>query len=200
MEIMELLRTRRTYRRFDQSRPVPEEALTDMMEAARLSSSAANLQQLHFLVARSPELVEKIFPLTFWAAALPRDVGRPGQGKHPVMYWMILTSKSQRNSWTDIDIGIAASNITMAAWSHGVGSCIMGAIDRKGIADVLKLHGNLKLDGDQELHSVIAFGYPTHSSTVVSPDESGGLKYYIDEKDNFYVPKREISDFIQILD
>ncbi len=194
MEMMELLKTRRSYRRFDQSRPVPDEVLSDMMEAARLSSSAANLQPLRYQVARTPELVEKIFPLTFWAAALPKEKGRPGEGKHPVMYWLVLTEKGLENRWVGMDMGIALSNITLAAWNHGVGSCIMGAIDREGIARAVNLDPSL------ELQCVVAFGYPAHTCTVVSPDESGNLKYTMDEEENFYVPKRGISDFIRILD
>ena len=34
------------------------------------------------------------------------------------------------NRNADTDAGLAISNMTLAAWSHGVGSCIIGACDR----------------------------------------------------------------------
>ena len=45
MAVLELMKTRRTYRRFEQ-RPIPPEVVSDMLEAARFASSAANLQPL----------------------------------------------------------------------------------------------------------------------------------------------------------
>ena len=41
MDIMELLKTRRTYRRFKQD-PVPDSVVEDILTAARYASSAAN--------------------------------------------------------------------------------------------------------------------------------------------------------------
>lgn len=54
----------------------------------------------------------------------------------------------------DTDTGLALANMTDAAWANGVGSCIMGAIDRPAIKELLGLGENLRL------HSVVAFGYP----------------------------------------
>ena len=56
MDIMELLKTRRTYRRFKQD-PVPDSVVEDILTAARYASSAANKQPLSFVVVKSPELV-----------------------------------------------------------------------------------------------------------------------------------------------
>ncbi len=32
--------------------------------------------------------------------------------------------------YCDTDAGLAISNMTLAAWNHGVGSCIIGACDK----------------------------------------------------------------------
>ena len=48
MDIMELLKTRRTYRRFKQD-PVPDSVVDDILTAARYASSAANKQPLSFV-------------------------------------------------------------------------------------------------------------------------------------------------------
>ena len=56
MEIMELLKSRRTYRRFEQ-KPVKDNIVNDILTAARYASSAANRQPLSYVVVRWPEIV-----------------------------------------------------------------------------------------------------------------------------------------------
>ena len=53
MDMMEVLRTRRTFRAFTQE-PVPREVLQDILEAARLANCGANRQSLRFVVAQKP--------------------------------------------------------------------------------------------------------------------------------------------------
>ena len=53
-------------------------------------------------------------------------------------------------------------------------------------ASISELFG---LAEDQYLHSVLAFGYPTHKSYVVDPPEDGSLKYYLDDNMDYCVPK-----------
>ncbi len=183
MNLMDLLKTRRTYRRFDQSRPVPDEAAADMKEALRLSSRGGNKQPLRFLFVRKAETVEAIFPHTRWAALLPREAGTPKEGEHPVMYAVVLYDGEKHPKAPDTDAGLALSNLTLAAWAHGIGSCIMGNIDREDIATILKIPSPWKI------HTVAAFGYPTHESIVVEPGTDGNLNYYLDEERNYLVPK-----------
>ena len=64
----------------------------------------------------------------------------------------------------------------------------MGAIDRKQIREALSIPEKY------EIHSAIAFGYPTHKSTVVSVGEEGDLKYYLDENKDYYVPKKDVRE------
>lgn len=53
-QLMELLRTRRSYRRFLQ-REISQEIEQEILEAARLASSAMNRQPLSYVVIREPE-------------------------------------------------------------------------------------------------------------------------------------------------
>ncbi len=77
MDIMELLATRRTYRRFQQT-PVPAAVVDDMIQAVRLSSCGGNRQAIRLVVVRSPEMVARVQPLVKWAAYLPPEQGTPG--------------------------------------------------------------------------------------------------------------------------
>lgn len=160
MDLMTLLETRRTYRRFDQYKKISSEIIDEILTAQRFASSACNQQKLRYLVVKSPELVEKVFSLTRWAALLPPEIGTPKDGEHPSLFILVLYDRRKKNKWIDTDAGLAISNMTLAAWNHGVGSCIMDNINRKG------LHELLNLDDVIEIHSAVAFGYPLHVSTL----------------------------------
>lgn len=192
MEIMKLMEWCRTYRRFDQAKPVPENVLENIMEAARLANSASNRQQLRFLVVKSPEMVEKLFTFTHWAAILPKELGQPKDGGHPVLFIVPTYEASEKAKWTDVDIGIAETRMTLAAAAEGVGSCILANIERDPIRDVLGLPASI------EIATIVAFGYPTHESHIVSMKD-GDVKYYLDEKKDYCVPKRSREDLFRII-
>ena len=94
MDIMELLATRRTYRRFQQT-PVPAAVVDDMIQAVRLSSCGGNRQAIRLVVVQSPEMVARVQPLVKWAAYLPPEQGTPGPGEQPVLFVAVVQDASQ---------------------------------------------------------------------------------------------------------
>ena len=160
MSVMELLTTRRTYRRFAQ-KAVPQDVGDDIVQAVRLSSCGSNRQAVRLVLVQSPEMVAKMQPLVHWAAYLPPEQGQPKPDETPVLFVAVCQDESLPGC-NDTDTGLALANMSDAAWAHGVGSCIMGAIARPAIKELLGLGENLRL------HSVVAFGYPTHKSHLVA--------------------------------
>ena len=137
MSVMESLVTRRTYRRFAQ-KPVPQDVVDDIVEAVRLSSCGANRQAVRLVLGQSPEMVANMQPLVHWAAYLPPEQGQPKPDETPVLFVAGCQDESLPGC-NDTDTGLALANMTDAAWAHGVGSCIMGAIDRPAIKELLGL-------------------------------------------------------------
>ncbi len=189
MTIMQLLKTRRTYRIFDSSKKVDENTILCMKQALRYSSCSGNLQNIRYIFVENHEIVSKIFPYTFWAAYLDKEVGTPKPHQQPVMFVVVLKEKGKTTRWSDVDAGIAISNMTLAAWERGFGSCIMGNFDAEKISRILDIKEPYCI------HCIVAFGVPAHTSTIV--DMKDGVKYYIDDDFNYYVPKRKIEDFIK---
>lgn len=187
MDMMEFLRTRRTYRRFEQ-RPVAPEILTEAVEAARIASCGANRQTLKYVVVQSPAMVAAVQPLVHWAAYLPPEQGHPKPGEEPVAFIAVLQDESLSGN-NDMDTGLALGSLTAAAWAHGVGSCIMGSIDRPALSRLLGLPDGLWPC------CMVALGYPTHSSRIVEM-ENGSVKYYLDEKGDYCVPKRPMEEIL----
>ncbi len=192
MEIMELMKWCRTYRRFDHAKPIPEEALEEILEAARLSSSASNKQPLRYVVVRSAALVEQIFPFTHWAAMLPKELGQPKDGERPVLFIVPTFAAEGKGKWTDVDLGLAEARMTFAAAARGIGSCILANIEREPIREALDIPKT------QEIATIVAFGYPTHASHIV-PMKDGDVKYYLDEKKDYCVPKRGREELFRVV-
>lgn len=189
-DFIQLLETRRTYRRFEQ-RAIPEEVLEEVLTAARLASSAANRQPLSYIVVKDADKVAQVFSYTKWAAALPPELGQPKEGERPVLFIAVVQNRNI-NQNCDTDAGLAIGNMTLAAWNRGVGSCIIGACDKAALS---KLFG---LTENQQLHSVVAFGYPSHESHIVDMVD-GAFAYSLDEKKDYVVPKRTLKEVVSYL-
>ena len=191
MSVMELLASRRTYRRFEQ-KAVPQDVVEDIIEALRLSSCGANRQAVRLVVVNRPEDVAKVQPLVKWAAYLPPEQGTPKAGELPTLYVAVVQDTSIPGDLAT-DTGIALANMTLAAWAKGVGSCIMGAINKPALTRLLGI------EEPQKLAFMVAFGYPAHKAGIVPLTEQTGVKYYLDENRDYCVPKRskdEISRYL----
>lgn len=188
--LMELLTGRRTFRRFDEQRQIPCEVVEKIKHSARLASSAANRQPLRYIYVRDKETVNKVFDLTAWGGAIPNGEGRPKVGERPTMFVVVLYDKSlYLKKFTDFDAGLAVSNMTLAAYECGVGSCIIGSVN------IEKLKALLSVPEELEVSVAVAFGYPTHKSRIEEARD-GDVKYYMDENRDYVVPKRTDEDTV----
>ena len=184
MEVKEALLKRRTIRKFKQT-PIEEEKLKGLINYARLSPFAANIQGLKYKIITEKSLNNKIFDNVKWAGYLPD--GAPTEGERPVSYIAILGDTTIKQSF-ETDAGTAVFAIILGAWDMGIGSCWMGSVDRKNIAEILEL------DEKYSLLYIIALGYPLEESKECEYIDNP--KYYYDEKGTLNVPKRSLEDII----
>ena len=182
MSVMEKLAARRTYRRFAQ-KAVPQDVVDDIIEALRLSSCGANRQAVRLVIVRKPEDVARVQPLVKWAGYLPPEQGTPKADELPTLYVAVVQDTSIPGDLAT-DTGIALANMTLAAWDKGVGSCIMGAINKPALSEMLGIAE------PEKLAFMIAFGYPTHEAHIVPLTAETGVKYYLDASRDYCVPKR----------
>ena len=191
MSVMEKLLTRRTYRRFEQ-KPVPQDVVEDVIEAVRLSSCGANRQAVRLVIVNKPEDVAKVQPLVKWAAYLPPEQGAPKADELPTLYVAVVQDTSIPGD-LNTDTGIALANLTLAAWDKGVGSCIMGAINKPALTELLGI------EEPEKLAFMVAFGYPAPEAHIVPMAEATGVKYYLDDNKDYCVPKRSAEEIARYL-
>ena len=185
MTVYETILKRRTVRRF-QSSPIPYLTLEKMVNAGRLAPSAANLQPCEFLIVDEPGLTTAVFATLQWAGYVT-PAGNPPEGKRPVAYIVLLLNQKKSNGGV-ADAGAAIENIILTGIEEGVAACWLGSVDRVQLTKIIHIPDYCRID------SVLALGYPDQENQV--EDFFGSVKYWLDEKGNFHVPKRSLKDVL----
>lgn len=150
MELYEVMRTRRSVRKYS-ARPIPEEVLNRVLEAARIAPSGSNRQPTRFLLVTEEERKRELVPLCHdqgFVAEAPvvvvacgRDI-RYNRGEWMGRYAMI------------VDVSIAVDHLTLAARAEGLGTCWMGSFNGP------ELKQFLGLPEDVEVVALTPVGYP----------------------------------------
>ena len=182
----DLIVRNRSYRRFDQDKPVDLDTLRDLVELARLSPSAGNIQPLKYMLSAEPARNDLIFRHLAWAGYLV-DWAGPAKDEQPTAYIIILGDR-QISASVDCDHGIAAQSILLGAAEKGLGGCIIGSIQREELSEALQIADRYAI------LLVLALGKPTE--TVVLETSAGDIKYWRDDRSVHHVPKRPLDEII----
>lgn len=188
MTVRELILKNRSCRRFQQNEKIPKETLRQLIDLARLSASASNLQPLKYILSSDPEMNAKIFPTLAWAGYLT-DWPGPAEGERPAAYIVILADKNIKYP-IDCDHGIASQSILLGATEMGYAGCIIGSINREELRKILKIPEHLVI------LLVLALGKPAEKIVLEEVGEDGDIRYWRDEKGVHHVPKRKLEDII----
>jgi nitroreductase len=184
--IKELALRNRSYRRFKENHKISEAALKGLVDIARISASAANLQPLKYIISHTPETNAKIFPCLVWAGYL-KDWAGPEEGERPSAYIVVLGDTSITKNF-HCDHGIASQSMLLGATEKGLGGCILGSINRE------KLRKALNIPDALEILLVIALGKPAEKSII--EEAQGDIRYWRDDEDVHHVPKRPLEEII----
>jgi len=123
-------------------RAVPEEVERRILDAGRISGSARNRQPWRFLVVESPGRREQLAGAVY-----------AGENVRGAKFVVAIVSSG------GLDTGRCMQNMMLAAWNEGVASC------PNGIADADAARKALDLGEDDQVTTVLTFGYPAHGRT-----------------------------------
>lgn len=186
--IRDLIERNRSYRRFDKNAGVDEATLRELVELARWSASGGNVQPLKYALSWEAERNADVYEHMAWAGYLA-DWPGPDPEERPTAYIIILLDKNISNS-AGCDHGVAAQSILLGAVERGLGGCMIGSINRAGLAATLDLPEHL------EIVLAIALGKPIEEVVVEDTGADGSIEYYRDEKQVHHVPKRPLNELI----
>ena len=186
--IQDLILKNRSYRRFYQEVAIERETLEELVNLARLSASAANMQPLKYILSCEPQKNALIFPCLAWAGYLT-DWPGPSEGERPSAYIIMLVDTEIRQP-AGPDTGIAAQSILLGATTRGLGGCMIAAVQRD------ELRKALGIPAHYDIPLVLALGKPRETVVIEKVGPDGDIKYWRDDEGVHHVPKRSLDDII----
>jgi nitroreductase len=178
----------RSYRRFFEEHEITENTLIELVDLARLSPSAKNMQPIRYMLINDREKNAEVYKHLVWAGYL-KDWDGPEEGERPSGYIVMLGDKRLSNNF-DWDTGISAQTILLGAVEKGLGGCMIGTLNRP------KLKQLLNIAEDYDILLVLALGKPKETVVIEPVKEDGDIKYWHDAEDVHHVPKRSLEDLI----
>lgn len=188
MDLEEIVKKNRSYRRFHQDYTIPQKTLKELVELARHVPSGKNVQPLRYILSAEPKRNAAIFDTLAWAGAL-KDWPGPEEGERPSAYIVVL-SDIKIHGLQEVDAGIAMQTILLGAVEKGLGGCMFGSIKKKALAEVLSIPEQYKV-----LY-VVALGKPKETVMIEEFEDGGDIRYYRDGNAVHHVPKRRLEDIL----
>jgi nitroreductase len=148
MEVLAEIRQRYSCRAY-QDRPVEQEKLDRVLEAARLAPSARNMQEWRFVVVRDAQLRRQLVP----AANMQEFVGQA-----PVVIVACAEQAEYRMRCGQlahpIDVAIALEHMALQAVREGLATCWIGSFFPDQVRNVLGIPEHISLV------ELLPLGYP----------------------------------------
>jgi nitroreductase len=153
VQTTDLLRSLRAVRRYA-DRPIPDDVLLDVLDVARWTGSSKNTQPWQVVVVRDRATLADLAKCGQFAGHLA--------GAAAVLV-LVMEDGNRR-----FDEGRLAQNLMLAAWAHGVGSCIGSVFPEDNKRRVRSM---LDIPNSRWVHTSIALGYPADADALRTSTE-----------------------------
>jgi len=158
VDVLEAIKKRRSIHKY-QARPVENEKINEVLEAARLAPSAGNQQPCHFIVVTKPEAKESL------RAAY--EAKRQWLMQAPVI---IVACVDPKKSWHrndgeeywKVDAAIAMQNLVLASTELGLGTCWIATFNEKAAKKALNIPEHIRVV------AMTPLGYPDEEKGPVT--------------------------------
>jgi nitroreductase len=141
MDLLKVIKERRSIRKYKKD-TIPEELILECLEAARFAPSWANTQVSRFVVVKDQGLKERLCD-----ALTHNNPARQAILEAPCVVCIVAQRGmsglkkgepvTDKGDWFMFDAGIAMEHLVLAAWSFGLGTVHVGAIDARKVEDIL---------------------------------------------------------------
>jgi nitroreductase len=135
MDLSEAIKGRRSIRRFKKQK-VPEENITQLIEAASYAPSAGNIQPWHFIIAKKPALKKKLAEAAYHQTHIeeaPLIIVVCADEKKSAMGY----GNRGRTLYCLQDTAAATQNILLTAYTLGLGTCWTGSFNEDEVKEAM---------------------------------------------------------------
>ena len=154
MNVMDAIKTRKSVRAYAH-RPVGDDKLNSILEAARLAPSASNRQEWRFVIVREQDIRKKL-------ARVAGD--QEFVGDAPVVVIACADTDGHVMKCGHpcylIDVAIALDHIALAATELGLGTCWIGNFDEGKVKELLGIPEKIRVI------ELMPLGYPLDPSAL----------------------------------
>ena len=157
MKFLDLVNKRQSVRKY-LDKPVEREKIERCLEAARLAPSASNSQPWSFIVIDDPKLKEAVARKTFDRVisfnrfSLQAPVLILLLSERPSFFSRIGSAVKDKQ-FSLVDIGITAEHFCLQAVEEGLGTCMLGWFNEKGVKKLLNIPQQIRVE------LIITMGY-----------------------------------------
>jgi len=158
VKFLDLVKTRQSVKKY-LDKPIEREKIERCLEAARLAPSANNSQPWSFIVVDDPKLKEAVARKTFDRVisfnkfSLQAPVLIVLLSERPSFFSRIGSAVKDKQ-FSLIDIGITAEHLCLQAAEEGLGTCMLGWFNEKGVKKLLNIPFTKRIE------LIITIGYP----------------------------------------
>ena len=178
MTVLDIIRKRQSVRKY-QDKPVEEEKLQQILEAARLAPSSTNSQPWHFISVKDKELKSKLMnAVPLGVAAMNKFINEAPivivGCVTPTFFQKVSSVFGRENHF--IDVSIAMEHMVLVAEDIGLGTCWVGWFDEGKVKKLLNVPRGAKVV------AMLALGYPAeggmHATTRKALEEIYSVDRY----------------------
>jgi nitroreductase len=162
LTVREAIATKRAIRRFG-DRPIAAGDLEAIIDAGRRSGSSKNLQRWDFVVCRDRDHLRELAGVGPWAGHLTGAT---------IGVALVTPDPAAADAPLSVmfDLGQAAENMMLLAWSLGIGSVPATVYDHD-LARRL-----LGYPADHHCEFLLSLGYPADPARLTAPNRPGGRR------------------------
>jgi nitroreductase len=170
MEVEQAIKGRRSVRSF-KKKAVSSELVEGLIDAACWAPSAGNIQPWEFIIVRTAEIKMKLAEAAlgqYFIEDAPVAIVVCTDEDHSAQRY----GSRGRTLYCIQDTAAAIQNIHLTAYSHGLGTCWIGAFKEDEVKKILKIP-----DGIRPV-AIIPVGYPAESPTLRSKRPASQTTHY----------------------
>jgi nitroreductase len=141
MDFIDVVKRRRSVRKYDLTRPVSDELIARILGAARLAPSAVNFQPSSFIIVRDADVkagLKDDYPRE-WIYTAPVIIA--GCVDTSVSWKRPLDKKDQ----AEVDLAIAFTHLLLAATNEGLGTCWIANFNNEKARVLFQLPENIQI-------------------------------------------------------